>query len=77
MESKTCSRCRITKPFQHFQLIIQRQTYAPGTEDDDGYEYFIKETKACMACRERTYASNIRFRRRKYPDPPNVDDIKK
>ena len=76
MESKICTVCKKTKPFNHFQQIIKRRTYAPGTEDD-GYEYYAKETKICIGCRDVNNATNKRYRRRKYPDPPEQQDASK
>ena len=73
MESKICVICKQTKPFQHFQQIIIRKTYAPGT-DRDGLEYFAKETKTCLGCRDVANATTKRYRRRKYPDPPDNKD---
>ena len=71
MESKVCTICNQTKRFDHYQQIIKRQTFAPGS-DDDGYEYYAKETKACIRCRDVSNATNKRYRRRKYLDVENT-----
>jgi hypothetical protein len=73
MEAKTCTLCKRTKPFDFFQQIIKRQTFAPYT-DDDGYEYYMKETKMCICCRDVQNATCKRYRRRKYQED---NDIKK
>lgn len=67
-----CNLCKNTKPDDHFIRIIKRRTYDVGS-DKDGYEYYMKPTINCISCRDRQYETCKRYRRRKYPDLPELE----
>lgn len=63
-KDKICGCCKQNKPLEHFQKVTKRISYDVGSED--GYMYYVKEMKLCIGCRDVLYATNKRFRKRKY-----------
>lgn len=48
---KVCSLCRKQKTKKHFYRVIKRRDYYIDC-DEDGFNYYLKETEICLDCRE-------------------------
>ncbi len=71
---KTCPMCKKEKSNRHFIRTIKRRTYGICC-DDDGYEYFGKETKLCLDCREISRERLEKHKRKKHNLEHGLDII--
>ena len=71
-EKKTCPMCKKEKSHRHYIRTIRRRTYGICC-DDDGYEYFAKETILCLDCREISRNRLEKHKRKKHPIEYGLD----